>query len=189
MKLNLGCGLNKKPGFINVDIHGDPDLAWDLERFPWPWPDNSADEIWMIHVLEHLGRDYPTFIRIIQELYRVAKPDGAIKIAVPHPRHDDFINDPTHVRPITPDLLTLFSKEYNLRWQEMGAANSPLALYHDVDFKIVAVNSELDEPYATAFKNRSLSEPELKRAIRMYNNVIRASVIDLRAVKAASGGG
>jgi hypothetical protein len=183
MKLNLGCGLNKKPGFVNVDRHGDPDLVWDLESFPWPWPDNSANEIWLIHVLEHLGRDPAIFIRIIQELYRVAAPGAAIKIVVPHPRHDDFINDPTHVRAITPDVLTLFSKKYNLKWQEMGAANSPLALYHDVDFEIVAVNSELDEPYASAFKSGSMTEERLKSAIRTYNNVIRASTIDLVAVK------
>jgi hypothetical protein len=184
MKLNLGCGLNKQPGFVNVDRYGEPDLVWDLEVFPWPWPDNSATEIRLIHVLEHLGRDADIFIRIIQELYRVSAPGAAIKIVVPHPRHDDFINDPTHVRAITADTFTLFSKKYNRRWQQMGVANSPLAFYHDVDFDIVAVNSELDEPYASAFKHGSMSEERLKNSIRTYNNVIRATTIDLVVVKA-----
>ena len=189
MKLNLGCGQKKLPGFINVDLHGEPDERWNLEKLPWPWPDNAADEIQLLHVLEHLGRDSQSFIGIMKELYRVAAPGCTIRIVVPHPRHDDFLNDPTHVRPITPDLLTLFSKKYNLRWQAMGAANSPLALYHDIDFEIVAVSSELDEPYASAYRNGSLSEEQLKNAIRAYNNVIRASTIDLRAVKAASAAG
>jgi hypothetical protein len=183
MKLNLGCGLNKQPGFVNVDLHGEPDLVWDLEVFPWPWPDDAAAEIWLIHVLEHLGRDVAVFIRIMQELYRVAAPGAAIRIVVPHPRHDDFINDPTHVRMITADTMTLFSKKYNRRWQALGAANSPLALYHNVDFDIVAVNSELDEPYASAFKNGTMTEDRLKNSIRTYNNVIRATTIDLVAVK------
>jgi hypothetical protein len=183
VKLNLGCGLNKLPGFVNVDRHGEPDEVWDLEAFPWPWPDNAAEEIHLIHVLEHLGRDSASFIRIMQELYRVAAPGGRIRIVVPHPRHDDFLNDPTHVRPITADLLTLFSKKYNLKWQKLGAANSPMALYHNVDFDIVAVDSELDEPYASAFRNGQMSEEQLKSAIRAYNNVIRATVIDLAAVK------
>ena len=55
LKLNLGCGNNKYDGFLNVDKFGEPDIKWDLEKFPWPWEDNSVDEIRIIHVLEHLG--------------------------------------------------------------------------------------------------------------------------------------
>ena len=57
MRFNLGCGFNKRDGFINVDRFADcaPDEIVDLEKIPWPWPDDSAEEIQMIHVLEHLG--------------------------------------------------------------------------------------------------------------------------------------
>jgi hypothetical protein len=183
MRLNLGCGQNKKPGFLNVDKYGSPDLQCDLEQFPWPWPDNSVSEVWLIHVLEHLGREADVFIGIMKELYRVCRDGAVIKIAVPHPRHDDFLNDPTHVRIVTPEVLGLFSKKNNLLWQKLGAANSPLALYHDVDFETVAINADLDEPYASAFRNGTLNEERLKNSIRTYNNVIRATEIDLKVVK------
>ena len=44
-----------------------------------------------------------------------------IKIIVPHPRHDDFISDPTHVRPITILGLQLFDKDLNIKWEKNKA--------------------------------------------------------------------
>src|SRR5947208_13026944 len=97
LKLNLGCGQNHRPGYVNVDRAGSPDVKWDLEQFPWPWEDSSVGEVVMFHVLEHLGESTATYLKIIQEIYRVCQDGAAIQITVPHPRHDDFLNDPTHV--------------------------------------------------------------------------------------------
>ena len=72
LKLNLGCGNNKYDGFLNVDKFGEPDINWDLEKFPWPWEDNSVDEIRIIHVLEHLGKDTETYFNIFKEIYRIS---------------------------------------------------------------------------------------------------------------------
>ena len=56
LRLNLGCGNNKISGFLNVDIHGEPDIRHDLEEFPWPWGSGTVSEIVLNHVLEHLGK-------------------------------------------------------------------------------------------------------------------------------------
>ena len=58
LKLNLGCGKRRREGFINVDSQPgcQPDLVLDLEALPWPWADDSVDEVDLIHVLEHLGQ-------------------------------------------------------------------------------------------------------------------------------------
>src|SRR5579864_439610 len=183
LKLNLGSGQNPQPGFVNVDKFGEPDLKCDLEVFPWPWPDNSTAEITMNHVLEHLGASADVFIGIMKELYRVCEPGATIRIAVPHPRHDNFINDPTHVRPITPDVLGLFSKRANLHWQEVRAANSPLALYHGVDFEMVGQEYTLDEPYASDFQTGRLKQEELYVLLRRHNNVASEITITLRVIK------
>ncbi|MBP7119294.1 hypothetical protein KBA63_04375, partial [Candidatus Woesebacteria bacterium] len=45
-RLDIACGQNKTPGFFGVDIAPGEgvDVVWDLEQFPWPFPDNSVDE-------------------------------------------------------------------------------------------------------------------------------------------------
>ena len=83
LRLNLGCGMRHLAGYVNVDKFGEPDLRHDLERFPWPWPDDSVAEIVLNHVLEHLGHDPAVFLGIIRELYRVSRADAAIRIVVP----------------------------------------------------------------------------------------------------------
>ena len=80
----------------------------------------------------------------MKELYRICVNEAVLEIAVPHPFHDDFVSDPTHVRPITRMTLALFDKEQNLNWRKMGAANSPLALQFGVDFRILEARNMID---------------------------------------------
>ena len=68
--------------------------------------------------------------------YRICNNQALINIAVPHPRHDDFISDPTHVRPITVLGLSLFDKAQNEEWEKIGGANTPLGLIHNLNFKV-----------------------------------------------------
>src|SRR4051812_30210725 len=100
MKFNMGCGLNRRDGYVNVDMFASSgaDEVWNLEQTPWPWPDGCAEEVLFIHSLEHMGEQSAVFLEIIRELYRICAPGASVRIHVPHPRHDDFIDDPTHVR-------------------------------------------------------------------------------------------
>jgi hypothetical protein len=183
LKLNLGCGQRMLAGHVNVDKFGEPDLRHDLEQFPWPWADNSVDEVVMSHVLEHLGASSDAFIRIMQELYRVCRADALIHVTVPHPRHDTFLADPTHVRPITPLLFALFSKNLNREWGGQGYAATPLAQYHDVDFEVEASTYVLEPEYARHMSEGGHGEPELQRLLRTYNNVAAEISIRLRVIK------
>jgi hypothetical protein len=183
LKLNLGSGQNPQSGYLNVDKYGKADLHCDLESFPWPWPDNSVSEILLIHVLEHLGASPDTFIGIMKEMYRVCEPDALIHIAVPHPRHDNFLGDPTHVRPVLPNTLELFSRKSNLMWQKVKWANSPLALYHDVDFEMVEATMVLEEPYGSELQAGKLSPSDLDALLKRYNNVAAEIRIELKAIK------
>jgi hypothetical protein len=185
MKLNMGCGNNKSKSHLNVDLSPvcEPDLVADLEVMPWPWQDNSIEEVVFNHCLEHLGRDPRVFLAMFKELYRICRDGACVKIAVPHPRHDNFINDPTHVRAITPALLGLFSQRENDRWKMMGAANTPLAHYLDVDFEITSQEVEIEEPYRTQISEGLLSEEDWKFALRERNNFASEYRIELRVIK------
>ncbi|MDB5411112.1 MAG: hypothetical protein JWL84_6024 [Rhodospirillales bacterium] len=174
MKLNLGCGQNKLPGYLNVDKYDtcEPDQVADLEVIPWPFADASADEIVMTHVLEHLGRETETFLGIIKELYRVLKPGGQLQIRVPHPRSDGFLGDPTHVRPVSPTIMSLFSKRNNRDWKEKGWPNTPLGLYLDVDFEILNTNFVLMPRWMQKYQAGTMTVDELGEAMELYNNVV-----------------
>jgi hypothetical protein len=172
LKLNLGCGSNHFEGFVNVDKFGAPDVRHDLEQFPWPWPDSSVDQVKLIHVLEHLGRDPDVFIGILKELFRVCRPGAQVEIVVPHPRHDNFLGDPTHVRPVNLQVMSLFDRSLCEEWQRGGFSNSPLAIYHEVDFRAVKHTLIPDEPYATLVREGRMKVEDLELAARERNNVV-----------------
>lgn len=183
MKLNLGCGGRRLAGYVNVDMHGEPDVRHDLETFPWPWADSTAEEVVLSHVLEHLGAASAVFIGVMKEIHRVCAPGALVRIAVPHPRHDHFLGDPTHVRPITPEVLSLFSKANCARWAEIGAANTPLAVYHDIDFEIVEQRLTLEPRYLRALKSGAMTAEQVDEALRERNNVASEMRFVLKAIK------
>lgn len=186
LKLNLGCGQRPQAGFVNVDKFGSPDVLWDLEVFPWPWEDSSVDHVEMCHILEHLGQTVDTFFGIIKELYRVCKDQAHVAIYMPHPRHDDFLGDPTHVRPLMPRAFALFSKVQNHFNREHNYADSPLALYLDVDFVIEHMEFVADEPWLSQYRAKTITAEQLEQNARMYNNVIKEFRVLWRVIKPAA---
>lgn len=82
MKLNLGCGKEKYPGFVNIDADPgvNPDLVFDISK-PFPYEKDTVDEIWMIHVIEHFENILHK--SILEECHRVLKPGGILFIAYP----------------------------------------------------------------------------------------------------------
>jgi len=83
IKLNLGCGANKLPGFINIDSvkEFNPDLVHDISQ-PLPYGDCSVDEIVADGLLEHFDK-YARFI-VFYEWARVLKVGGTVNLSVPN---------------------------------------------------------------------------------------------------------
>jgi len=82
LKLNLGCGSNDRPGWVNIDAGPNADFMLDLRR-RLPFSDNSAEIIYSEHFFEHLG--YPnTACFHLRECHRVLAPGGIVSLGVPH---------------------------------------------------------------------------------------------------------
>lgn len=182
-KLCLGSGFNRMPnedGWLNVDCEQscEPDIVCVLDEDPWPWDSDSIDEVLFNHSLEHMGADVVGFRHVIRELYRVCENGASVQINVPHPRHDDFLNDPTHVRVITPELLGLLNREACAFFREQKAANTPLADYWGVNFKLEKNEQALDPRFA-----HWQGDPGLAKLITTQNNVIQEYRMTLRVVK------
>ena len=185
LKLNLGSGDKKIDGFVNLDKFDTfyPDYVHDLEVFPYPFSDNQVSHILMSHVLEHIGQNPDVFNNIMKELYRITCNNGLIDIVVPHPRHDNFLSDPTHVRPITSLGLQLYDLQLNKEWLEKKAANSPLAIIHNVNFKITETYLYLDKKYDLMLKQKKITKEELDFHAEHYNNVITQTRFKLKVIK------
>jgi glycosyltransferase involved in cell wall biosynthesis len=93
MKLNLGCCDSLLDGYVNVDKMPGPGVeVVDLTQ-PWPWPENSVDQVRAWDIIEHLADKIFT----MNELWRVLKPGGIVEIAVPTTDGTGAFQDPTHV--------------------------------------------------------------------------------------------
>ncbi len=81
VRLNLGCGATRRPGWVGVDMRPDADLQLDLRR-PLPFPDRSCAELYAEHVVEHLA--YPGEVEaVLRDWYRILVPGGRVSVGVP----------------------------------------------------------------------------------------------------------
>ena len=80
IKLNLGCGPNKLPGWLNTDIAGSPDQYLDISQ-PFPLADGSCSHVYGEQCIEHV--DYFGAQNCIREAFRVLAPGGRIRLVTP----------------------------------------------------------------------------------------------------------
>ena len=83
LKLHLGCGTNKLPGWVNIDSVKacEPDVVHDIMA-PLPYADQSVDEILAEDLLEHFDK-YMRYV-VFGDWARVLKISGRITLQVPN---------------------------------------------------------------------------------------------------------
>jgi hypothetical protein len=169
MKINIGSGIKRYDGFLNVDRDEsvNPDFIVDIENDKLPFEDNSIIEIKAYHIFEHIGSN---FFKFLQELYRVCSNNAVIDVIVPHPRHDYFLGDPSHVRPITIEMMNRFSKKYN-NTEKSNAGSTLFAYLYNVDFEIFYSEYKQEPFFQEMIQGKSNEEVDMMA--RIYNNVIQ----------------
>ncbi len=96
MKINFGCGRDIKEGFVNVDIEKLPgvDKVWNLNNFPYPFENESAEEIHCISTLQIVD----DVIKVVEEFHRILKKGGCLFINIPHFTYTNVWKDLSHKR-------------------------------------------------------------------------------------------
>lgn len=118
--MNLGCGRTRIPGALGVDITKIEDFVdqvHDLDVLPYPFEDNSVDEIHFYHVLEHLHEP----VKKIEEMHRILRPGGILHIRVPHFSSRGAFTDITHVRPFGYESFDCFKEGNNQHYYTKAA--------------------------------------------------------------------
>jgi len=82
LRLNIGCGPNPLPGWVNVDVARGPgiDVVWDL-RYGLPFPAESCAVVFGEHVIEHMPKEAAE--ALAREARRVLQPGGVLRLSTP----------------------------------------------------------------------------------------------------------
>jgi len=92
--LDIGSGESKLRGSIGLDILPlkGVDVVHDLEKFPYPFADNSFEKVVAFNCLEHISDS----LNLVKEVHRILKPNGVFHFEVPHFSSCDMYTDLTH---------------------------------------------------------------------------------------------
>jgi hypothetical protein len=156
IKLDLGCGINKRAGFLGVDRRSFPgvDGVTDLRQKHWLFegpqlgsvklvavttpdgrtgfmlPDNSVAEVHCSHFLEHLDHNQakPERARFMNEVWRVLVPGGKATIITPHWASNRAYGDFTHAdKPVS----ETFYHYLNKTWRKEQAPDNDIEFNPD----------------------------------------------------------
>lgn len=120
VKLDLACGQVPKEGFTGVDIWEGAQIQCNLFQFPYPFEDNSVDEIHCSHFIEHIPMEYveingkpkDMLFAFIDEVHRILKPGGKATLIFPCATSTRAFQDPTHRRFIPAQTAYYFMKAW-----------------------------------------------------------------------------
>ncbi|MDD4984343.1 MAG: class I SAM-dependent methyltransferase [Dehalococcoidales bacterium] len=95
-KLDIGCGVAKKDGYVGMDKRpiAGVEIIHDLEVIPYPIDTGTFAIIRAHHVLEHI-KPWLT-VDVMDELWRIMAVGGDLQVDVPYGGTQSYRQDPTH---------------------------------------------------------------------------------------------
>ncbi|RLF37414.1 MAG: hypothetical protein DRM99_00475 [Thermoplasmata archaeon] len=108
--------------YLDMVRYAGVDKVHNLEKFPYPFKNNEFDVIIAYHVIEHLKNT----IKVMEELHRITKNGGLIKIKVPHVSSFMALGHLTHKRAFSTGTFNNFTDK---NWEK----------YSHVKFDIVKI--------------------------------------------------
>jgi SAM-dependent methyltransferase len=127
VKLDLGCGPNKREGFLGVDQYpfdGKVDVVMNIaDPMMWQrWEDGSVEEIHTSHFIEHLTAIERA--EVFNQAWRVLVPGGKMTVICPHWGSCRAYGDPTHK---WPPIGEMFFYYLDKTWRDANAPHTDRA--------------------------------------------------------------
>jgi SAM-dependent methyltransferase len=112
MKLDLGCGTNKQPGYIGADRFKLPgvDVVCDMNK-KLPFKDHSVQRVMASHALEHVN----DLMFTMQEIYRVCQHKAIVCILAPYSQTSLNVANPYHKHHFNEHTPRFFTKQHDTR--------------------------------------------------------------------------
>ena len=173
LKLDLGCGKNKKEGFTGVDRRSFPgvDVVMELTG-KWQWKDSSVEEIHMSHTLEHFtGLER---VHVMNEMWRVLRPDGKATIITPHWASNRAYGDFTHQ---WPPVAEMFFYYLSKKWR---AENAP---DNDFEWNPLGYKCDFEATWGYGMRQDLLARSVEYQQFAMSN--YKESILDMHATLVA----
>lgn len=157
VKLDLGCGKQKKEGFIGVDsiAFEGVDVVCNLGVDSWPWQDDTVEEVHCSHMVEHLVASER--IHFVNELHRVLKKGAKALLVTPHWASLRAYGDLTHQWPPVSEMWfyylskdwrstqaphnTAYTCDFDATW---GYSLGPNLLTRNQEFQQFALSSHIN---------------------------------------------
>ena len=116
IRLDMGCGEHKQKGFIGLDIRplNGVDIVWDMQKVPWPFPNECCSVIMGSHIIEHIKPQDGIFLSVMNELWRITQVNGQLALSLPYAGSEGYYQDPTHVNPCNHATWQYFDPRYPL---------------------------------------------------------------------------
>jgi SAM-dependent methyltransferase len=203
LSLDLGCGTNKRPGFLGVDRRQFPgvDGVTDLTKKNWLFerpelgsvklvaatldgvtgyvlPDNSVAEVFCAHFLEHLEHNQakPERVRFMNEMWRVLVPGGRAMIVTPHWASNRAYGDFTHADKPVSEMFYIY---LNKGWRKEKAPDN------DIEFNPDGYSCDFDSNigYTMNPELMNKTKAEMDFAASWYKEAVSDLCVSLTAIK------
>jgi len=137
---------------LDIEPSHGTDIVWDLEKLPWPFADDSADEIHAYELLEHLGHlgNAEEFFAHFNEIWRILKPGGHLAATCPAWNSRWAFGDPGHRRVISRESLVYLQRPEYKKQVGITAMTDYRSIYIG-DFDVMA-SQETEDTHAFVLK-------------------------------------
>lgn len=151
-ELLIGCGISRAKrlaltgtpqdwtALTTLDHYAEcePDVIWNLEKLPYPFDDESFDEIHAYCVLEHTGAqgDWKFFFDQWSEFWRIMRPNGLFYFIAPRFDSPWAWGDPSHKRIIGREQITYLNQAEYER-QLPAATMTDFRWYYKRNFALI----------------------------------------------------